>query len=122
LFTLHATWLVNSAAHLYGSHPYDEHSNPAESPLVSASALGEGWHNYHHAFPNDYSTSEFGAGTQYNPTRILIDTCATIGLVWDRNAATRLCEMRLKDKETKIVGPPMFRRRLSPKVIDAHMN
>ena len=110
--TLHGTWCVNSLAHLYGSHPYDEHSNPAESPFASAVALGEGWHNYHHAFPSDYSTSEFGASYQFNPTRILIDTAAAIGLVWDRKSASRLCEMRLKNKETKIIGPPLFRRRI----------
>ena len=35
LCTLHSTWLVNSAAHLWGGHPYDVHVSPAENPLVS---------------------------------------------------------------------------------------
>ena len=35
LCTLHSTWLVNSAAHMWGDRPYDEHVNPAENRLVS---------------------------------------------------------------------------------------
>jgi len=51
---LHFTWLVNSAAHLYGDHPYDVLSYPAENPIVSWCAVGEGWHNWHHKYPFDY--------------------------------------------------------------------
>jgi len=42
---LHFTWLVNSAAHIYGDHPYDPTSWPAENPFVSLVAIGEGWHS-----------------------------------------------------------------------------
>ena len=80
-YVLHATWLVNSAAHLYGSHPYDASINPAENKLVAFFAVGEGWHNWHHTFPYDYAASEFGADHQYNPTKIFIDVCAWFGLV-----------------------------------------
>lgn len=38
IYVLHVTWCVNSAAHLYGDHPYDVNLWPAENPLVS---LGE---------------------------------------------------------------------------------
>ncbi len=47
----HATWLVNSATHLWGyrSHPTrDDSTNLWWVALIS---LGEGWHNNHHAFP-----------------------------------------------------------------------
>ena len=50
-FCLNFTFLVNSAAHLWGTRPYDKKSNPAENFLVSLVTTGEGWHNYHHAFP-----------------------------------------------------------------------
>lgn len=43
---LHATWLVNSAAHFFGDHPYDQTSWPAENPVVAALSIGEGWHNW----------------------------------------------------------------------------
>lgn len=82
LITLHGTWLVNSAAHYHGTRPYDERIEARESPIVIATALGEGFHNYHHTFPFDYSTSEFGK--YLNITTAFIDVCAALGLVHDR--------------------------------------
>lgn len=88
VYVLHMTWLVNSAAHLYGDHPYDPSSWPAENPLVSLGALGEGWHNWHHKYPFDYAASEFGVSSQFNPTKMIIDICAFLGMVSERKRAT----------------------------------
>ena len=44
---------------------------------MSLLALGEGFHNYHHTFPYDYSTSEWGL--QFNMTTAFIDFMAGIG-------------------------------------------
>ncbi|XP_060525224.1 acyl-CoA Delta-9 desaturase-like [Cylas formicarius] len=82
VFTLHATWLVNSAAHLWGQKPYDRFINPAENLVVSVLALGEGWHNYHHTFPWDYKTSELGKYS-VNFSAALIDFFAKIGWAYD---------------------------------------
>lgn len=38
---LNATWLVNSAAHIWGNRPYDKTINPRENSLVALSAIGE---------------------------------------------------------------------------------
>ncbi|KAI4460110.1 acyl-coa desaturase [Holotrichia oblita] len=81
-FVLNASWLVNSAAHLFGSHPYDRFINPAENKFVSIFAIGEGWHNYHHTFPWDYKTSELGRFS-INFTALFIDIMAKIGLAYD---------------------------------------
>ncbi|XP_021937379.1 acyl-CoA desaturase-like [Zootermopsis nevadensis] len=54
------TWLVNSAAHLYGTRPYNGEIQPVESSTVSILTCGEGWHNFHHTFPSDYRASEYG--------------------------------------------------------------
>jgi len=80
--TLHFTWFVNSAAHLWGSHPYDKNINPSENKFVSIVALGEGWHNYHHTFPWDYKTAELG-NYQYNYTKAFLDVMAKIGWAYD---------------------------------------
>ena len=88
VFVLHVTWCVNSLAHFYGEHPYDPMSWPAENPLVAFLALGEGWHNWHHKYPFDYATSEFGVFKQYNPSKLFIDTCCALGLASDRKRAT----------------------------------
>jgi len=84
---LHATWTVNSIAHSFGERPYDPTINPRQNFLVAAWALGEGWHNWHHKYPYDYATSEFGCLKNLNPTKVFIDTCAFFGLVWDRKRA-----------------------------------
>lgn len=89
---LHFTWLVNSAAHLWGSRPYDASSNPAENFLVAVASIGEGWHNWHHKYPFDYAASEFGVLARFNPTKLLIDGAAAVGLVWDRKRATKMWE------------------------------
>lgn len=38
---LNASWLVNSAAHMYGNRPYDTTINPRENCMVALSAIGE---------------------------------------------------------------------------------
>merc|ERR1712098_644969 len=83
---LHFTWLVNSAAHLFGMKPYDKFIGPAENKLVSLLAMGEGFHNYHHTFPYDYSTSEWGF--TYNSTTLFIEAMASIGQAYDLRKAT----------------------------------
>ncbi|KAJ6661697.1 hypothetical protein lerEdw1_013219 [Lerista edwardsae] len=79
---LNATWLVNSAAHMFGNRPYDQHINPRENHFVVLGALGEGFHNYHHTFPFDYATSEFG--WRLNVTTAFIDAMCYLGLASDR--------------------------------------
>jgi stearoyl-CoA desaturase (delta-9 desaturase) len=49
---------------------------------VSALALGEGWHNYHHTFPWDYKTAELG-DYGLNITTAFIDFFALIGWAYD---------------------------------------
>ena len=87
IVTLHSTWLVNSAAHLWGAKHYDKTINPADNRFVSVAAMGEGWHNYHHTFPYDYSTSEWGP--KINMTTIFIDLMAALGLVYDRKQVSQ---------------------------------
>ncbi|XP_018911116.2 acyl-CoA Delta-9 desaturase isoform X1 [Bemisia tabaci] len=81
-FILNVTWLVNSAAHLWGQRPYDKFINPAENISVAILALGEGWHNYHHVFPWDYKTAELG-NYRANLTTAFIDFFAKIGWAYD---------------------------------------
>ncbi|KAK1134885.1 hypothetical protein K0M31_007652 [Melipona bicolor] len=80
--TLHVTWLVNSAAHMWGYKSYDKNIGPTENKSVAILAVGEGWHNYHHVFPWDYKAAEFG-NYNINITTALIDFCALLGLAYD---------------------------------------
>jgi len=99
--SLHITWLVNSAAHLWGYRPYNDKIEPRESPLVIWMALlGEGYHNYHHQHPFDYRASEFGI-LQLNLSCVFIEIMAKLGLAYDlRKASPKLVKLA-KEKVIK---------------------
>ena len=48
---LHATWLVNSATHLWGSQRFQTGDDSTNNFLIAVLTFGEGWHNNHHAHP-----------------------------------------------------------------------
>lgn len=49
--THHVTWSVNSVCHTFGSRPFKTKDRSRNQWTVGLLALGEGWHNNHHAFP-----------------------------------------------------------------------
>ncbi len=51
VFGLHATWLVNSATHLWGTRRFTTTDDSTNSWWVALLTFGEGWHNNHHAHP-----------------------------------------------------------------------
>lgn len=107
-FTLNQTWMVNSAAHLWGRKPYDVNISPSENWYVVIFAGGEGYHNYHHTFPYDYSTSEYGF--KYNMTTAFIDFMALLGLAYDRKTVNRdwikLRKLRTGEDSLKKINQP----------------
>jgi fatty-acid desaturase len=48
---LHATWLVNSAAHMWGRRRFATRDDSRNNWWVVLLTFGEGWHNNHHAHP-----------------------------------------------------------------------
>jgi stearoyl-CoA desaturase (delta-9 desaturase) len=50
-FNLHATWLVNSATHMWGSRRFATRDDSTNNWWVALLTFGEGWHNNHHAHP-----------------------------------------------------------------------
>lgn len=48
---LHATWLVNSATHMWGSQRFEAGDDSRNNWWVALLTFGEGWHNNHHAHP-----------------------------------------------------------------------
>ena len=49
---LHATWMVNSATHLWGSRRWATGDDSTNNFFVALLTFGERWHNNHHAHPN----------------------------------------------------------------------
>ncbi|OWR53845.1 Acyl-CoA Delta [Danaus plexippus plexippus] len=83
ILNLNGTFLVNSAAHMFGNKPYEEHIKPSQNLFVSFVSFGEGFHNYHHVFPWDYRTAELG-NNYLNLTTKFIDFFAWLGWAYDR--------------------------------------
>jgi fatty-acid desaturase len=49
VFVLHATWLVNSATHIWGYRSHETRDRSTNLWWVALVTYGEGWHNNHHA-------------------------------------------------------------------------
>ncbi|XP_077276078.1 acyl-CoA Delta-9 desaturase-like isoform X1 [Temnothorax americanus] len=84
---LNGTWSVNSVAHMWGMKPYDKSLSSTDNTGVAILTFGEGWHNYHHAFPWDYKTGELG-NYGLNITTAFIDFCAYLDLAYDLKTAS----------------------------------
>jgi stearoyl-CoA desaturase (delta-9 desaturase) len=50
LLLYHATFLINSLAHVWGSRPYDTTDDSRNNFWLAVLTLGEGWHNNHHHY------------------------------------------------------------------------
>lgn len=50
-FVHHVTWSVNSVCHTFGRRTYETTDRSRNQWTVGLLAMGEGWHNNHHAFP-----------------------------------------------------------------------
>jgi fatty-acid desaturase len=82
---LHATWLVNSATHMWGSRRFVTKDDSKNSWWVALLTFGEGWHNNHHAHP--VSARHGLAWYEFDPTWIELKLLSKIGLVWDVKVA-----------------------------------
>jgi stearoyl-CoA desaturase (delta-9 desaturase) len=78
IITQHATFMVNSVAHYFGSQSHSTKVSACDNWFLSLITFGEGFHNYHHAYPYDYRN-----GIRYfhwDPTKWLIKFLQYIGL------------------------------------------
>jgi len=81
LFVHHSTWCVNSVAHWFGHFTFDDTISPRDSIFTGLLTLGEGYHNFHHEFPNDYRNGFHY--WDYDPTKWLISFLRFVGLVYE---------------------------------------
>jgi stearoyl-CoA desaturase (delta-9 desaturase) len=81
VLVLHATWLVNSASHMWGYKNYETSDDSRNNWFVALVTYGEGWHNNHHAYPrmapHGHKWWEFDL--TYNIIRLMKVT----GLAWN---------------------------------------
>lgn len=85
VFGLHATWLVNSATHMWGPRRFATRDDSRNNWWVAALTFGEGWHNNHHANPT--SIRHGLAWYEIDHSWILVNILKRLGLAWDLKVA-----------------------------------
>jgi stearoyl-CoA desaturase (delta-9 desaturase) len=83
----HVTWSVNSVCHLWGRQPYGSGDQSRNNFVFGVLALGEGWHNTHHAFPT--SARHGLRWWQVDVSYWVIRTLALVGLAWNVRVPTK---------------------------------
>ena len=87
---LHITWLVNSAAHIWGYRSYDTQDDSRNLWWVGLLASGEGWHNNHHAFPGRARHGH--RWWEFDFTYRMICALEWLGLAWKVNHGRKKVE------------------------------
>ncbi|MSO30359.1 MAG: acyl-CoA desaturase [Acidobacteria bacterium] len=81
----HATWLVNSATHMWGTRRFETTDDSRNSWWVALLTFGEGWHNNHHAHP--VSARHGLAWYEFDVTWLSLKLLRAVGIVWDVQVA-----------------------------------
>jgi len=74
----HTTFFINSLAHVWGKQTYTDKNTARDNGFLAFLTFGEGYHNYHHIFENDYRNGI--RWWQFDPTKWLIKSCQWLGL------------------------------------------
>src|SRR6185437_12182565 len=82
----HVTWSVNSACHLWGFRPYRSGDESRNNFVFGILAMGEGFHNTHHAFPT--SARHGLRWWQIDVSYWIIRTLALLRLAWNVKVPT----------------------------------
>ena len=77
----HATFCINSLAHVSGSKRYVTGDDSRNNWLLAIFTMGEGWHNNHHAYQS--SVRQGFRWWEIDPTYYLLRALSWLGLVWD---------------------------------------
>jgi stearoyl-CoA desaturase (delta-9 desaturase) len=79
LFCLHHfTWFINSLAHTWGDKPFCQEQSAVNNYVIALLTFGEGYHNFHHTFANDYRNGI--RWFHFDPTKWLIWSMNKLGL------------------------------------------
>ena len=77
----HATFCINSLAHVHGSKRYVTGDDSRNNWLLAFFTMGEGWHNNHHAY--QASVRQGFRWWEIDPTFYIIKALSWLGVVWD---------------------------------------
>jgi stearoyl-CoA desaturase (delta-9 desaturase) len=77
----HATFCINSLAHVRGSKRYITGDDSRNNWLLALFTMGEGWHNNHHAYQS--SVRQGFRWWELDATYYILKGLSRLGLVWD---------------------------------------
>lgn len=77
----HVTWSINSVCHVWGTRPFRTPDQSVNNFVCAIFALGEGWHNNHHAFPT--SARQGLRWWQFDSSWLIIQLMGLTGLAWN---------------------------------------
>lgn len=84
-FSHHTTWFINSLAHTWGKQSYSQEHTAMDNHILSLLTFGEGFHNYHHTFANDYRNGV--RWFDFDPSKWVIWTLSKLGLAYQLKKA-----------------------------------
>jgi stearoyl-CoA desaturase (Delta-9 desaturase) len=77
----HATFCINSLAHVKGRTPYVTGDDSRNNWLLAILTMGEGWHNNHHAY--QASARQGFRWWEIDSTYYILKLLSWVGVVWD---------------------------------------
>jgi stearoyl-CoA desaturase (delta-9 desaturase) len=86
LLSHHLTWFINSLCHCWGERTYSREHSSVDNYVLAVLTVGEGYHNFHHTFPNDYRN-----GVRWyhvDPTKWLVWCLSKLGLAGNLKRAS----------------------------------
>jgi stearoyl-CoA desaturase (delta-9 desaturase) len=95
VFGLHATWLVNSASHMWGGRRFATRDDSRNNWWVALMTFGEGWHNNHHAHPT--SARHGLAWYEFDPSWLSLTVLRALGIA--TNVRVAKLDNKLTDRK-----------------------
>lgn len=117
----HGTFCINSLCHWWGTQKFTDTNSAKDNFVAALLTFGEGYHNFHHYFANDYRNGL--KWYNWDPTKWLIELKALFGLAYKLKktpeieilkARLNLDAKKIRNKAQKksIAWSPLFQQRL----------
>lgn len=98
----HATFFINSWCHYFGRQTYTDTNTAKDSFIMAVATFGEGYHNFHHIFANDYRNGF--RWYHWDPTKWTIQIFYLLGGAYDLQKTPRseIVRMQLEMDEKRL--------------------
>jgi stearoyl-CoA desaturase (Delta-9 desaturase) len=94
ILVLHATALINSLAHIFGSRRFETKDGSRNNMLLSLLTFGEGWHNNHH---HEMTSARQGyVWWEIDASYYILWLLEKVGIVWDVRTHASIARARAR--------------------------